>query len=133
MILLDTHVLLWWQAGGERLSVRAAREIARADTVLVSPISCWEVTMLLAKGRIVLDRDVHAWVSDLFAAENIEPAELSPQAAVGAGLLASAGFPGDPADRFLYATARDLLVPLVTKDGGIRGYARRTGDVRTVW
>jgi PIN domain nuclease of toxin-antitoxin system len=133
VILLDTHVLLWWQGGGERLSARAAREIASADVVLVSPITCWEVTMLLAKGKIVLDRDVHVWVSDLFAAEDIELAELSPQAAVGAGLLASAGFPGDPADRFLYATARDLLVPLVTKDGGIRGYARRTGEVRTVW
>jgi hypothetical protein len=40
MILLDTHVLLWWRAGGERLSTAAARAIARADTVLVSPISC---------------------------------------------------------------------------------------------
>ncbi len=133
MILLDTHVLLWWQAGGQRLTARAAREIARADTVLVSPISCWEVTMLLGKGRIALDRDVHAWVADLFLAEDIELADLSPQAAVGAGLLAASGFPGDPADRFLYATARDLLVPFVTKDGGIRGYARRAGDVRTVW
>lgn len=89
--------------------------------------------MLLAKGRIALDRDVHAWVSDLFAGEGVEPAELSPQAAVGAGVLASAGFPGDPADRFLYATARDLLVPLVTKDAGIRAFARKTGDVRAVW
>lgn len=133
MILLDTHVLLWWQAGGERLSARAAREIARADAVLVSPISFWEVTMLLAKGRIALDRDIHSWVGDLFRGEQIRPAELSPQAAVAAGLLASARFPGDPADRFLYATARDLLVALVTKDTGLREYARTAGDVRTIW
>lgn len=133
MILLDTHVLLWWQAGGERLSARAAREIARAEAVLVSPISCWELTMLVAKERIALDRDIHAWVGDLFGDDHILPAELSPQAAVAAGLLASAGFPGDPADRFLYATARDLLVPFVTKDTAIRAYARTTGDVRTIW
>ena len=133
MILLDTHVLLWWQAGGDRLSVRAAREIARADTVLVSPISCWEVAMLESRGRIALDRDVHAWVSDLLDNEGIEPAELTPQAAVGAGVLASAGFPGDPADRFLYATASELLVPFITKDAGIRAYAKTAGEVRAIW
>lgn len=43
MILLVTHVLLWWQAGGERLSKRASRELAKAEIALVSPISCWEV------------------------------------------------------------------------------------------
>lgn len=133
MILLDTHVLLWWQAGGKRLSTRAAREIASADAVLVSPITCWEVTMLTAKGRVALDREIHVWVSDLFADERIKPAELSPQAAVAAGLLAASGFTGDPADRFLYATARELLVPLITKDTEIRAYARTARDVRTIW
>src|SRR5207245_10663290 len=92
VILLDTHVILWWHAGGERLSARATREIARADTLLVSPISCWEITMLLAKDHVALDRDVYAWVADLFGNENIDLAPLSPQAAVGAGMLAQAGF-----------------------------------------
>lgn len=133
VILLDTHVLLWWQAGGDRLSARATREIARADAVLVSPISCWEVTMLVAKKRIALDREIHTWVGDLFGDNQIRLAELSPQTAVAAGLVASAGFPGDPADRFLYATARDLLVQFITKDSAIRAYARTVGDVRTVW
>lgn len=133
MILLDTHVLLWWQAGGRRLSQRATREIAKADTIFISPISCWEVAALLIKGRIALDRDVYVWIRDLFAQERLEPAALSPQAAVGAALLSQAGFPGDPADRFLYATARELVVPLVTKDAAIRQYARTTKDVRTIW
>jgi PIN domain nuclease of toxin-antitoxin system len=133
VILLDTHVLLWWQSGGKRLSARAAREIARAELVLVSPINCWEVAMLLAKDRIALDRDVFMWVSDLLATEGVDSAPLSPTAAVAAGLLSSAGFPGDPADRLLYATARDLNVPLVTKDGAIREYARAAKDVRTIW
>lgn len=133
MILLDTHALLWWQAGGRRLSQRAAREIARADAVLVSPISCWEVATLLVKGRIALDRDVYVWIRDLFAQERLDVASLSPQAAVGAALLSQEGFPGDPADRFLYATARELVVPLVTKDSAIRQYARTAKDVRTIW
>src|SRR5438874_4700975 len=55
-VLLDTHVLLWWKAGGERLSARARRDIARADAVLLSPLSFWEIGMLTVRGRIRLDR-----------------------------------------------------------------------------
>ncbi len=133
MILLDTHVVLWWQAGGERLSKRAAREIARAETVLVSPISCWEIATLLLKGRVTLDREVHTWIRDLLADEQVAEAPLSAQGAVGAALLAHQAFPGDPADRFLYATARELLVPLLSKDEAIHGYARGAGDVKLIW
>ena len=132
MILLDTHTLLWWQAGGDRLSARAAREIARADAVLVSPVSCWEVATLLRKGRIRLDRRLHEWIRDLFDGEQVQVAPLSPEAGATAGDLGEE-FPGDPADRLLWSTASDLLVPLVTKDHAIRSYAVRAGDVRVLW
>ncbi|CAN5798070.1 type II toxin-antitoxin system VapC family toxin [soil metagenome] len=132
MILLDTHVVLWWQAGGDRLSAHAAREIARAETVLVSPVSCWEIATLLRKGRIRLDRELHTWVRDLLHDEQVQAAPLSPEAGSTAGSLGE-GFPGDPADRLLWATAGDLLVPLITKDGGLRDFAATTGGVRVVW
>jgi PIN domain nuclease of toxin-antitoxin system len=133
MILLDTHALLWWQAGGGLLSATAARAIARADAVLVSPISCWEVATLLSRKRIALDRDVYTWARDLFASERIELAPLTPQVAIAAALLGSGGFHGDPADRFLYATALEHAVPLVTKDESIRSFAKSAGDLRTIW
>ena len=132
-ILLDTHALLWWLAGGERLSSTARRALAAADTLLVSPISCWEVAVLAAKGRISLDRDIHAWVRDLFAHEQVQAAALTPQATTDAGLLPVEGFPGDPADCLLYATARELAVPLVTKDDRILEHARASKAVRVVW
>lgn len=133
MILLDTHTVLWWQAGGARLSARAAREIARTDTALISPISCWEIGTLLEKGRISLDRELYTWISDLFSAEGVEPAPLTPQAAVGASLLGGIGFHGDPADRFLYATARELTTSFVTKDDRIHQFARKAGDLKVIW
>ncbi len=133
MILLDTHVLLWWQAGGARLSAAAGRAIARADVLLVSPVSCWEVATLLGKGRIALDRDVYAWVRDLFGSDEVQLAPLTPQVAVAAALLGPVGFHGDPADRLLYATALEHSVPLVTKDESIRSYAEQAGDLRTIW
>lgn len=132
MILLDTHTLLWWQAGGERLSSRAAREIAKAEIVLLSPVSFWEITTLIGKGRIALDREPYIWLEELLHDDQVEITPLSARTALAAGLLPN-DFPGDPADRMLYATARDLLVPLVSKDIGLRSYARATKDVRVIW
>jgi PIN domain nuclease of toxin-antitoxin system len=129
--MLDTHALLWWKAGGNRLSANAARQVARADTVLVSPVSCWEVAMLVGKGRIGLDRDVAQWVRDLFDDPATDVAELSPVAATQAGEFN--GFGGDPADRMLCATAAELAVPLVSKDRRIRAWARESKLIRTVW
>lgn len=129
-VLLDTHALLWWQAGGSRLSETARRAIDEADAVLVSPLTCWEVTTLERLGRIALDRDPTLWVHDLYRTDRIGVAALSPAAAAWAGALGD-DFTGDPVDRLLYATARDLRVPLISKDERLHEFAG--GDVRLVW
>lgn len=133
MILLDTHAILWWQAGGERLSAPARRAIASANVILVSPVSCWEIGLLAERGRIVLDRDPSVWVQDFLASERVAVAELTPTAAIAAARLPAGGFPGDPVDAYLYATARERDVPFVTKDERIRGHARAARDVRVIW
>lgn len=133
MILLDTHVIVWWQAGGDRLSAAARRAIAGATVLLVSPVSCWEIGLLAARGRIALDRDPAVWVQDFLASERVALAELTPTAAVAASRLQADGFPGDPADAYLYATARERDVPLLTKDERIRSHARAARDLRVIW
>lgn len=130
-ILLDTHVLLWWQAGSDRLSAVAHDRLAAAGSILVSPISCWEVGMLVTRGRVRLDRSTPAWTRDLLAADRVAVAELTASVAVAASELP--GFHGDPADRFLYATARRRGVPLLTKDRLIHRYAEVDGAVRVIW
>lgn len=87
--MLDTHVLLWWQAGGHRLSLPASRAIAAADRILVSQISCWEVAVLVSKGRIELDRDTPVWVQDLLVSERVAVVGLTVTAAVAAAATAS--------------------------------------------
>lgn len=131
-VLLDTHVLLWWQAGGDRLSTHARRAIETADPALVSPLSLWEVATLHRLGRIALDRDPIAWARDLLVTTSVATAPLSPEAATWAGTLPGE-FPGDPTDRMLYATARDLRIPLVTKDERLHAYAASSADVTLVW
>ena len=131
-LLLDTHVLLWWQAGGERLSRTATAAIEDAELIYVSPLTFWEVATLRRLGRVGLDRDLGSWVADLLRGARISTAPLTPQAAAWAGDL-PAGFPGDPIDRLLYATSRDLRVPFVSKHEELRAFADATGDVRIVW
>lgn len=130
-VLVDTHALLWWQAQSDRLSVTARTRLEVTSSVLVSPISCWEVGMLVVRGRVGLDRPTAVWVRDLLASDRVEVAELTPSVAVTAAELE--GFHGDPADRLLYATARRQGVALVTKDRAIREYAQQDGHVVTLW
>ena len=129
MIVLDTHAWLWWVSDPDRLS-RAAREaVGQSDVVGVSTVSCWEVVMLHVRGRITLDRKPGAWVNAALAVEGIEALLLGSDAAVEAALLDRRDFPGDPADRMIYATARAAGAPLATKDEALR----RFDPSGTVW
>ena len=130
-VLVDTHALLWWQAGGDRLSPTAAQRIERAEVVYLSPITCWEVAMLVTKRRVALDRPVSAWMSDLLATSRADIADLTPMIAVAAGQLEN--FHGDPADRIIYATAAARQIPLVTKDTRLRDRAATSHEVTVFW
>jgi PIN domain nuclease of toxin-antitoxin system len=129
VIVLDTHAWLWWLAQPSKLSRAARRAIDEAESIAVSAVSAWELTMLVKRGRISLDRDVAAWVRQALAPARVTPTALTPEIAVAAGLLDGGGFPGDPADRFIYATARASRAQLVTRDAAIRRFDARG----TVW
>jgi PIN domain nuclease of toxin-antitoxin system len=53
-LLLDTHVVLWWQRDDRRLKREARKAIATADIVWVSAVSGWEVAIKSALGRLQL-------------------------------------------------------------------------------
>ena len=128
MILLDTHVWVWWAAEPKKLSARARKAVDGADEIGVSAISPWEVAMLVSKGRLELDRDVLLWIRQALALPKVSLVPLSPEIAVGSTTLDSA-FPGDPADRILAATALRLRAPLVTADARLR----RLASLNTIW
>ena len=133
LTLLDTHAILWWQAGSTRLSAPARRAIEAARTILVSPISFWEVALLVEKRRVELDRDVVVWVQDFLEGDRVELAGLTSTVAVAAGRLPAAGFEGDPADAIIYATARERGATIASKDLRIRGHALTRRDVKVIW
>lgn len=129
MIVIDTHVWLWMDDDPGRLSTRAVGAIAHAESLLVSPISVWELAMLVEKQRLDLGGPVLEWVRSALAVERTVYAPLPPEVATLAAELGTRGFHGDPADRLITATALHFGAPLVTKDHVIREW----GGVPTVW
>ena len=81
--------------------------------------------MLVQKGRIALDRPVGAWVRGALAREGVLAMSMTPEIAVSAGSIDARQFPGDPADRMIYATARGVGAPLVTRDARLRDFDAR--------
>ena len=127
-VLLDTHAWIWWVSDPDRLSERATEAIANAGTILVASISCWEVAMLVVKDRIRIDRAAERWIRQALARPGLQALPLTPAVATAAGLL-DASFPGDQADRMIYATARAAGAALVTRDRRLRDFDPRA----TLW
>jgi PIN domain nuclease of toxin-antitoxin system len=128
VIVLDTHAWIWWRAAPDRLSATGARAIAEADALGVSSISVWELGMLVRRRRISLDRDVSRWVRQALADTRLAVIAPSADVTLAAALLDD-DFPGDPADRLIYATARDAGARLVSRDAHIA----RFDPARVVW
>jgi PIN domain nuclease of toxin-antitoxin system len=132
VILIDTHILLWWTTGqSNRLSEAAsgAFESARAiAAVKVSAMTMWEVALLDSQNRITLDEGFDAWRSRIEAMKFLEFTSIDNRIAVEANRLPDP-FHRDPADRLIVATARLLDIPLITADTKILDYP----FVRSIW
>jgi PIN domain nuclease of toxin-antitoxin system len=116
VILLDTHAALWFAMDNGLLGKRSQRTIDRAledDQLAVSVISFWEITLLIAKRR-VRSIDSAAETRDFILRAGIGELPLTGEIAVLAGELDS--LHGDPADRFIAATAIRHDATLVTAD-----------------
>lgn len=127
-ILLDTHVLHWWSAEPERLSKTATQAVEEADELAISVVSLYELAWLACHERIHLTIPIRSWLEDL--ARDVRLVGITPAIADTAANLPST-FPGDPADRIIYATAIENGWTLVTKDAELRQY--RSPRKLVVW
>ena len=127
-ILLDTHVLHWWASEPDRLSAPATQAIEAADELAVAAISWYELAWLARHDRITVAIPARSWLDGLAADARTVP--ITPPIAATAVELPEA-FPGDPADRLIYATAIERGWNLVTKDRRLRNH-RHPRPV-TIW
>jgi PIN domain nuclease of toxin-antitoxin system len=124
-VLLDTHVWVWLIEGraGVRPDAVELMERAGEESFLrVSAISAWEVSMLEARGRLRFDVPCEEWVEQGFGLPGLSLMPLTPSICVRSSRLPG-NFHGDPADRLIVATARELGALLLTRDDQILHYA----------
>lgn len=131
MIVLDTHVWLWWLHDPTRLSPTADKLIQQeqvSGAIILSTISVWEVAVKVQSGKLTIPMDINRWyeLARSYPATIIEP--LSPLDAIASTQLPG-DFHRDPADRIIVSLARRLAVPLLTCDRKIIDYKH----VITVW
>lgn len=130
MIVLDTHIWIWWVQGDPRLGgPHAAALSAHEPTGLgVSAISCWEVAKLVEKARLALPTDIDRWLDTALAYPGVRLLELTPRISAEACRLTQlpGGFHNDPADQIIVATARVLGCALLTADAQVRSSSHVT-------
>lgn len=119
-VLLDTHVVHWWSAEPQRVSARASEALDEAEEIAVAAISWFELAWLAKHERIVVDIPIRSWLSGLAA--QVRTLGVTPAIADTAVALPTS-FPGDPADRLIFATAIEHGLRLVTKDQAIHDHA----------
>ncbi|MBW8734165.1 MAG: type II toxin-antitoxin system VapC family toxin [Asticcacaulis sp.] len=124
-LLLDTCACIWISEDAplSELAVDALNEAWRTgNDVRISPLTAWEIGMLMARGRLTSRLSPRAWFHRLAGVDGVALAELSPDI-----LLESNALPGepprDPADRIIIATAREIGLTIVTRDKLILDYA----------
>ncbi len=127
MIVLDTHIWVWWVHGDERLAATQGEAIAahENDVIGVSAISCWEIAKLVEYGRLELPCSLEEWFGQALSYPGIQLLELSPAIAIESTRLPGE-FHRDPADQIIVATARVYGCRLVTSDDKILGYPHVT-------
>ena len=123
MIVLDTHVWVWW-VHGDPLLPPDHKQIVQDHEVAglgVSAISCWEVAKLVEYGRLTLPDSVEKWMMQALAYPGIRFLPVTPEIAIESTQLPQP-FHKDPADQIIVATARVHNSPLVSCDTKIRSY-----------
>jgi PIN domain nuclease of toxin-antitoxin system len=122
MLLLDTHVFLWWRTDSGRLKRNVRGAIAEAERVWISAASAWEATIKQRLGKLRLS-DSFAWMVQDSHFDELpitvrhadRVADLPPHHA-------------DPFDRMLIAQALVERATVVTHDRQFADY-----DVPILW
>lgn len=132
-LLVDTCLAIWLVRDAP-IAASASQAInetaASGAAVLVSPISAWEVGLLVSRGRLSLDVHPFEWFEHLLAVPGVRLAPMAPRTLVSSNFLPG-NPPNDPADRIIAATARDVGATLVTRDRLLLSYGQQ-GHVRVL-
>lgn len=113
-VLLDTHVLLWFQSMDKRLSERLREEIEYSDReFFVSRASLWEIAIKVSINKLKLDRDL-ATTFHLVEAAGFLVLDFTNDHLLEVSVLPM--HHRDPFDRMLIAQAKVEAMQMLTAD-----------------
>ena len=118
MVLLDTHIWLWWLLGDGDLSSKereVLEQLAASNMLAISWVTIWETEMLERKGRIQLLPDFQTWIRLATKPEIITLLSADTEVVLAQRQLPDS-FHGDPADRLITATSILSGYELATHD-----------------
>jgi PIN domain nuclease of toxin-antitoxin system len=132
-LLLDTCAAIWISEG-QPLASDAMTAIdgshRRGEVIYVSPITAWEIGLLVLRGKLTSHMAPQRWFERLLEAPGVRLADMSPDVLIASSFLPGVP-PRDPADRILAATAREHGFRLMTRDAPLLAYARQ-GHLQSV-
>lgn len=125
MIILDTHIWIWWVDEHPKLSRqnRERIEANQASGLGVSIISCWEIAKLVEKNRLTFECPLEEWLELALDYPGVQLLQLSLPIILQSTRLS--GFHADPSDQIIVATARVSGLSLLTQDQKILNYLQK--------
>ncbi|MEA5598616.1 type II toxin-antitoxin system VapC family toxin [Rivularia sp. UHCC 0363] len=123
MIVLDTHIWVWWIDNNQRLTIKHRQWIQKYQPqgLGVSIVSCWEVAKLVEKNRLTFSCSLSEWLEEALAYPGVQLLDLTLPIVVDSTQLS--GFHNDPFDQMIVATSRISQCPLLTADTKILSYS----------
>ena len=125
--LLDTHALIWWVEGDERITPKLRRMLAQpGEDVYVSAASAWEIATKARIGKLETPKALLQNFVEAIELLGFRPLPIALRHGYDAGQLRGAH--RDPFDRMLAAQARAENLALVSRDPAFEALG-----VKTVW
>lgn len=113
--LLDTGVWLWSLVETERMNQKARELIAEGtEDLYLSAVSCWEISIKSALGKLPLPEPPSRLVPKALAAQGIQPLPITHYHALSVTALPP--HHKDPFDRLLIAQAQAEAMTILTAD-----------------
>ena len=120
-LLLDTHCWLWWLTEPEKLKRTSLALLKNSEnTILLSPVSSWEIAIKHSIGKLPLPETPEEFVSSRMERDGIVSLPIHHSHTVK-----TADLPfhhNDPFDRLLIAQAIVEKIPIMTVDSHFHLY-----------
>tara|TARA_R110002126_G_scaffold288548_2_gene442408 strand:- start:9972 stop:10406 length:435 start_codon:yes stop_codon:yes gene_type:complete len=118
LLLLDTHIWLWWLLGSNRLDAKTIDILdnrALNQEIIISIMNIWELEILVRKRKVNLNLSFDDWVQQSANSQSFQIIPLTLPIILGQRLLPES-FHQDPADKLITSTAIVSGYELATRD-----------------